>query len=407
MNSSFKKTNHLFNKYIAIFAILLSVVSVFSTICCSFFNSYLPETISNDIDFQYNKTKQKVEMNITQTLQTSFSWFKNNDSAVQEMGTIHRNNSVFMRYNPINFNRITSVDSEDSLVGNHTDSEALSLFGNANTRLGIIPYSFSVIAGKYDNSDFQAIKNIPIDEACNTVISQSFADLLIENGFSDSYQNMINKEFKDKTSSKRFIIRCVVKDKCLMTGEKPSYFIFSSFLTFSTFYEAETLVFLFSNNKYTNYSLILYTLYYIYKPSTSNVFTLSFPNNEWIEQDFFHLYNNYQPNKILMILNCILSFVIPIILGFYYRKTYKNHGLKPLQVLLIAFLFLAFKSIFNFLLNCVPLFNLHINMYIGAGYFYEIIILVVFILSSTIFSKPKLEEPEEPKNLNDFYSIDL
>lgn len=413
MISFFKTKAKTSIRNILTFAFLLSAFSTVVTVLSNFSNSYLPEAISNDISHQYNKTGERVEMDIALNNFSSVSWFKNNDSAVQEMGTIHRNDSVFMRYDPISVNRIRKYEDISFYTENENvvDSDiSINLYGNANTRLGVTPYLFKTVAGTYKNDDYIVNKDPEyLKQPQNIVLSRSLADLFIEYTYGDTYDSLIGQTFIDEQTGNQFIIRCIVENKCLMNDEETAYFIYSGIVTFSAIYSGETLVFLFSNNKYTNYSLILYTLYYIYKPTTTKTFTLTFPGNEWIENQFHYLFSSYTLNNKVLILNFMLTVILPIAASFLYLTIRKNDDISALELIFISFGYLLIKSLLNVLFNCIVISNLAINMFIGVGYLYEVFMLLIFIACILIFKKKTNTKTsaEKVNNYNEYYCIKI
>ena len=380
-------------------SILMAFVSFGTTILRNKTDSNLCECISNDICYEINTKKiDRVEMTISHQ-NMNFSWFKNNDSAVEELSTMHNNDSVFMKYESLDFGRFNINENADLQI---------DLIGNANTRPSIIPYNISIIAGKYDYKDFNLNESrAVIDVEQPTLISESLANNLIVALNINSLNELIGYKLFDSVTNRKYVISCIAKDKTLFSQNESSLFMFCSFLSFSTIYLNETMVYRFSNDRFTNYTLLYYTLYYVFKTSTSKYLSLAFPYADWITNQFHIQFEKENNNLGLSVLCSFINFACSALLAVVFSNYQKRNGLIKNGCVFVFLCFLTLKIVLNNIFNCMKIGSINVNMFLGIGYFDLIIIMIIFAIIVMLLQRI-IGHKNSPIILDDiYYELDI
>lgn len=377
-------------------SLIMGIVSFGTTILRNYSNQNICEFISNDICEEIKISKaSRVEMTIAHK-NTSFSWFKNNESAVEEIAVLQNNDSVYMRYESVPADRF-SIDSS---------IDEIALIGNANTRASVIPYNIKILAGKYDYRDFNLDKErSSLENYQPVIVSKALAKRILNLNNLNKHEDLINYIFSDSTNGRKFVIKCVAEDDALFSKDSNDLFIFSSFFAFSTYYNDETMVYQFSNDRYTNYTLIYYTLYFIYKSSTSNILTLEFTQNKWITEQFMFLFNRSAPSNYYGLLAFAVTLLSSALLSFLFLHWKKTIYPLKFGTILIIFIFLLFRISLLNIFNCFMLAGLNINTFIGAGYFDVLVMIFGFTLFHLLFSK--IQKNNQKQESDSYYEVDI
>lgn len=314
----------------------LSIVSNFSSLS-------KPEILANYVEIANKEPNSgKFRATITNNFPNSH-WFKSSSWVLNEISTRDDQSIVYMHFESLSLTNFTFEGTTISI------QDGISSYGFTSTSPNVDRLALDVLEGEVSDTD-----------NC-LVISETFAKNIMEASSIDGYSELVGTSITLNNVDISLTISSVVSDSFIGNDYTSSEaFIFCKYRTLTSIGATESLNILMGSEYYDNFSLFK-TLYEWFGLTNNGANYLSFPNNEWLEEEYAYVISFSRDEYVyLSTLYPVLNLAVGVILSLVGDKFHL--GKYKYTIFVIAlFTYLLSGMIMSFALNHLYIGSFHIS----------------------------------------------